>query len=217
MTTVVSLEGIPGAGKSTIIDQLRNRYPVIAGREVHYLTEPVGLWSGIRDNHGRTALEQYYADQARHAFAFQILALTTTTRQLREAIDAHPDAVIVTERSIWTGAHVFVESLCHAEKISSTERQVYDLTFNELLRTINPLCEHTVVHLDVPVATCLKRVLGRGRPGEDGLTAGYLAECDRYHKQFFDTTGLRKQNCAGEFGVADVAAAIDTLLAIKMP
>ena len=218
-TTVVSIEGIPGAGKSHVIHQLKNNHslrehPQLAGRDIHFLTEPVDLWLGITDEYGSSILEQFYRDQKRHAFGFQILALVTIAKQLREAVEAHPGAVIVTERSIHSCREVFVKSLCDAGKISSTERQIYEVTFDELTRTLDGVCSQTVVYLKTDVPTCLARIKERGREGEGKIGAVYLNECDRCHERFFQACTLRKQKCVGEFDAESVAAAIETLLAI---
>jgi deoxycitidine kinase/deoxyguanosine kinase len=66
--TLISIEGNIGAGKSTLIETLKTRFP-----NVVFVDEPVDVWSTVTDKDGTTILEKYYADQKRYAFAFQMM------------------------------------------------------------------------------------------------------------------------------------------------
>ena len=59
MISLVSIEGNIGAGKSTYMKQLREKY---SNRpEIHFIDEPLAMWSSIKNDDGLNLLETYYS------------------------------------------------------------------------------------------------------------------------------------------------------------
>ena len=69
---IISIEGNIGSGKSTLLEELRLKYK--DNSNIIFLKEPVEEWETIKDEKGITMLENFYADQAKYSFAFQMMA-----------------------------------------------------------------------------------------------------------------------------------------------
>ncbi len=66
---IVSIEGIPGSNKSTIIDSLKERYK--GSSEVVILKEPTSIWEEFRLD-GTNLIDLYFKDQDRYGLVFQL-------------------------------------------------------------------------------------------------------------------------------------------------
>ena len=85
MPRIITLEGNIGAGKSTLLEKLHEKYqhdPTII-----FLKEPVDTWEQIKDEtSGDTILKMFYANPAKYAFPFQIMAYITRLSLLVQII-----------------------------------------------------------------------------------------------------------------------------------
>lgn len=99
---IVSIEGNIGSGKTTLLSNikatLQNRKDII------FLKEPVDEWDTIRDKEGNTMLQKFYGDQEKYSFPFQMMAYITRLNLLRNTIRSHPNAIIITERSLYVSS-----------------------------------------------------------------------------------------------------------------
>jgi deoxyadenosine/deoxycytidine kinase len=96
---IISIEGNIGSGKSTLLNHLKE---ALKDRDdVIFLKEPVDEWESIKDKEGKTMLQKFYADQARYSFAFQMMAYISRLALLKAAVQEHPNATFITERSIY--------------------------------------------------------------------------------------------------------------------
>ena len=166
--TLISIEGNIGAGKTTLVELLKTKFP-----QVVFVDEPVDEWSTIRDSEGVTILEKYYGDQKRYAFSFQMMAFITRVRRLRLAIKNNPGKVIVTERSVFTDREIFA-------KIEDIEYTIYLKWFDELVGDIQV---DGILYVRVEPETCFERVLKRNRQGES-IPLEYLQACHEYHESW---------------------------------
>ena len=64
-------------------------------------------WVENTDSDGESILTKFYKDQRRYAFPFQVNALITRMKQLREVLRRNHNWVVVVERSILSGKHIF--------------------------------------------------------------------------------------------------------------
>jgi deoxyadenosine/deoxycytidine kinase len=69
---IVSIEGNIGAGKSTLIQALRERYIQGKYRIIVILEEPVEIWNTVEED-GETLLEKFYKDPVKHGFTLQTM------------------------------------------------------------------------------------------------------------------------------------------------
>ena len=181
---IISIEGNIGSGKSTLLRYLNN---VSSFREnTHkwiFLQEPVDDWEKIRDNDGTTMLEKFYGNQEKYAFSFQIMAYISRLAKLKKAVEENPQAIIVTERSLFTDKYVFAKMLYDDGKIEEVNYQIYQTWFNTFVEDY-PISGYIYVNTDPTV--CCERVNKRSRDGEDTISLDYLKSCHEYHSQMMD-------------------------------
>ena len=69
---IISIEGNIGSGKSTMVEYLKQNLQ--NDSTICFLQEPVDIWNTIIDKNGVNIIENYYNDQKKYAFQFQMMA-----------------------------------------------------------------------------------------------------------------------------------------------
>lgn len=212
---LVFLEGVIGAGKSTLVDSLADQFNEHFNTEPTRLTrilfvdEPVKEWEEpIVDAEGleRGSLLQHLYDQRVNPFAFQMLVLTQRFAMLTTAInrariwakEPHvQDVYVVAERSL-IGDKLFAE-INLKTYIDHAMYEMAHRTVRDSLATSEDI-DVLVIYLRLDVATARERVRGRGRKAERGLLESdskYLDELTAAHERMFvrrDDTGGSTSN-----------------------
>ena len=191
---IVSLEGNIGAGKSTIIEKLREKYEGnledrtkyfgrLADAKIVFMQEPVDVWTSVCDSvTGESILEKFYKDPKTYSFAFQVMVYNTHLEAFRRAVKENPDCVLlICERSIDAGRHIFSQMLKDDGMIDDVSFQVYQKLFDS---TAHEFPLDAVLHLDVVPEICLQRIGKRSRDGEDSISLEYLEKCDKYYREW---------------------------------
>ena len=184
--TIMSIEGIPGCGKSETLEGLQVKY--VDQPDVIVLKELIHEWESIYLGEvSLLELANHYPQGA--AFAYQLLYFLATERQLKRAIDEHSKArVILTERSLISARHVYMKFL--GDKINKVEHAVYNLLFKrEGVRHILP---NHIVFMNTEPTKCLGKRSHRDSTGEELITKEYLDKCHRYHAKL-------QGRCTSEF------------------
>ena len=179
---LISIEGNIGSGKSTFLENLRQKYS--QNKHIVFAPEPVNEWQNIKDKEGVSVLERFYQDQNKYAFPFQMMAYISRLTVLRKMIrdrDPSQPLFIVTERSLYTDKHIFAKMLYDQHKIEEINYQIYLKWFDEFAGDI-PVTH--CVYLQADPEICLKRISRRARAGEDVIPLSYLEECHRYHEDY---------------------------------
>jgi len=171
---IFSIEGNIGSGKSTLLEKLKTVCP----DSIIFIPEPVDEWSKIRDSAGVTILENYYKDQTKWAFAFQMMAFITRVKQLR---NSPKNVTVIMERSVFTDRNIFAKMLFDSGKINDIEYAIYLQWFDEL---VGDLIVDGVVYVNTTPEVCEQRIQKRARPGEAPIEFEYLAKCDKYHQDW---------------------------------
>lgn len=177
---IVSVEGNIGSGKSTLLTQLKEyikQHPDYNTDDYVFLQEPVDVWNTIKNENDKTILECFYADQAKFAFSFQMMAYISRLAQVRQAMREFPNAIIITERSVYTDKNVFAKMLYNDNKIQKIEYAIYMKWFDEFAMDIK--C-NTVVYVKTTPTIAFDRVVKRSRKGEE-IPIEYLKRCSQYH------------------------------------
>lgn len=197
MIRVLSIEGNIAAGKSTLLEQLKEKYK--DNERVNFLDEPVELWENVKDKFGVSMLQKYYSNPTKYAFAFQMMAYTSRLKILRkmealllEEIKDGQDRLIITERSILTDKHVFAQMLFDEGKMEDVEFQIYTDMFDEFSSMQSISTVDMFVMLETTPEISFQRVIKRGRVGEV-IPLDYLKKCFTYHEkmlQHVQTTTL---------------------------
>jgi deoxyadenosine/deoxycytidine kinase len=179
--TIISIEGNIGSGKSTLFEQLKVKFA--NNPNIIFVREPVDIWDNIQDENGTTILEKFYEDQIKYSFPFQIMAYISRINLLKESIKQHPDAIIITERSLYTDKMVFAKMLYDTNKIEYINYQIYLNLFDTFKNDFNV---DNIIYIKTDPGICYNRILKRARNGENNISLDYLQLCDTYHNNMVD-------------------------------
>lgn len=159
---VYVVEGNIGAGKSTVLERLRDEgYAVVP--------EPVDRWmeSG--------ALNGYYKGEV-DPFTFQCHILQTKVEALRAVAG---EEIVVMERGFVGDANVFLRY--NVDKGFVTEFQ-FGVYMDMMRSMVGGMELSGVIYLDASAETCLERVRKRARPGEEGVSGSLLSDIRSYYE-----------------------------------
>ena len=176
---LISIEGNIGSGKTTLLTELRRMYA--DNLQIIFLREPVDEWEKIKDCDGITMLQKFYLDQEKYSFSFQMMAFITRLSLLKKAMLDNKNAIIITERSLFTDKWVFAKMLYDKKYIEDVNYQIYLKLFNEFSNDF-PL-QH-MIYVKTNPEICRERIHARSRTGEDVISLEYLQDCNKYHDDF---------------------------------
>ena len=175
---VIAFEGNIGVGKSTFLSYMKSNVTHLHGRKVIYIEEPVQLWQNLE---GVDMLAQFYEDQEKHAFEFQMLATITRIKLLQESIQQNKNAVFIVERCYLSDNHIFTKMLFEQKKISPQQYAIIQMWFSYIQIKID-----YVVYLRATPKTCHERCLRRNRSGET-VSREYIEACHAIHESWMST------------------------------
>ena len=182
MVYIFSIEGNIGSGKSTLVRILSEKLHHIAQARIIYVQEPVSEWNNIKDHDGKTILEKFYEDQHKYAFSFQMMAYISRLALLKRVIKENPNAILITERSVFTDKEVFAKMLYDEGKIEEVNYQIYLKWFDEFIEDI-PITG--LIYINTTPEKSKERVDIRARPGEN-IPLEYLKQCHDYHTRWIN-------------------------------
>lgn len=162
MVNIISLEGLIGCGKSTVIEQLKN-----SGYNAY--TEPISDWSLLR---------HFYKDQRKYAGPMQMQILCSY-HKLYENICARyldPDCTVIIERSPWTSRHIFADMQRSIGNISDVEMSIYESYYDKIAFKPNGF-----IYMRTDPARAYDRYIFRNRESEDGLNFEYMNTLSETH------------------------------------
>jgi deoxyadenosine/deoxycytidine kinase len=180
---IISIESNIGAGKSTLIDFLKDKYH--DKNNIVFLAEPVDAWLDIKDKHGTNMLQLFYDDQKKYSFSFQMMVLITFINRIKQVIENYNSddkLIIVVERSLQTSHHVFTKMLYDNGKLEDVEYEIYVKWFAEFAK---PYYVNKIVYINTTCDNCYKRIHKRARAGEELIARSYLKELDQYHVDYW--------------------------------
>jgi len=184
---IVSIEGNIGSGKSTLIKKLQDNKEELEktlNRKVVLIQEPVDSWKQIVDTKsGKDIIELFYSDQKKYAFSFQILAYITRLRNILEAKRENPDAILISERCVYSDQNIFAKMLYSEGKISDIDWKIYMFWFDTFAEECKPT---KLVWVNTEPQLCLDRITKRNREGEDLIPIEYLDNCNNMHTNWLN-------------------------------
>jgi deoxycitidine kinase len=183
---IISIDGNIGSGKTTLLHNLRKKYE--NSERVIFLKEPVDEWEKITDKEGVTMLQKFYANQEKYSFSFQMMAYISRLKILRDAIKSIKErgldnAIIFTERSLYTDKYVFAKMLFDQGKIEDVCYSIYKNWFDEFASDY-PISGSIYVNAEPTI--CYNRIHKRSRQGEEVIPLSYLVDCHNYHTEFIN-------------------------------
>lgn len=178
---VIVVDGIIGAGKSTIIEKCL--MPILSqrGYKVCPIYEPVEEW---KEN---GSLERYYSDPSRYGYQFQTRIFHDRIKACRDAYQFFeggdiPD-IFILERSIYTD-RIFMKMLHESFVISDHEYRDY-MDLWSMWRELMPFHFDMFVYLNPTVDAAMERIQIRARGGESRVTKDYQSLLRDEHDLFF--------------------------------
>lgn len=176
---IISVDGNIGAGKSTIISQLKDTFKGMPN--VLFIHEPVDtVWNTVVDDRGETLLSNFYSNPQKHAFTFQMMAYISRLSILKEAVSNLAYDIIITERCLETDRNVFEKMLHDNGVVSKMEHTVYNMWFDEFYA---PVRCNAIIYIRASVDTCMARIQQRSREGET-VSRDYITQCVKYHEDW---------------------------------
>lgn len=167
MTLHVSVEGIIGCGKTTLLDELEKRGFLV-------VREEIGEWTEL--------LNHFYQDQKRWALTLQTKIFMHFCERLKQ-LDAKAD-VVVWERSHVSNVDIFYELLCQMKAVNPLERGV----FSALCRSMRWNPDH-VVYLRLDPSTAMERIEARNGKEDLGVTWEYQDKLAMRHDEVLALSG----------------------------
>lgn len=159
----IVIEGPIGAGKTTLVERLAERF---------------GTQSVLEEVDGNPFLSQFYRDPSRFAFQTEMFFLLGRYRQ-QESL-TQTDLFAQTTVS----DYLFVKSRLFASlTLDDHELSLYDKVYHILAQQVAR--PDLVIHLNAPLPVLLDRVTARGRPYERDLDPGYLERLRGLYHHFF--------------------------------
>ena len=172
--TFLTIEGNIGAGKSTLMKNLKMCFPP-GDPDVVFIEEPVQEWldAGI--------LQQLYEKKI-SAGSFQHAALSSLVAYARSAILAAPKGtkLFIAERSVGSNLNVFAQAAIS----DFLERRVFEYSAAKMVGTlpVNLVYKHVI--LQTYPETCMERVRKRDRASESAITMPYLQQIHDLHNDW---------------------------------
>jgi deoxyadenosine/deoxycytidine kinase len=161
----VVLAGNIGAGKTSLVRLMCERL----GWQPYF--EPV------TEN---PYLVDFYRDMERWAFHSQLFFLTHRVRSHHALMD-DPFSV-VQDRSVYEDAEVFARNLWLHGRMSRRDWSTYQELYRTVINLLPP--PDLVVYLRASVPTLLRRIAGRDRSFEAGITGQYLEELNGLYEEW---------------------------------
>lgn len=186
---IISIEGNIGSGKSTFVEYCKNNLPEINNYKIVFVDEPVNLWEKIKDKNGKNIIQNFYENQEKYAFPFQIIAFISRLMYLKNKIndsineltEPNKKICVITERSIYTDCFVFAEMLKNTGKMNDICHEIYLQMFNEFSKDFSL---NSVIYINATPEKCYERINKRNRHGEENISLDYLFECHQMHEEY---------------------------------
>lgn len=182
MTYIFSIEGNIGSGKSTFITFLKDNFKNVYNYKIIYLLEPVNDWESIKDENGKNIIENFYMDNKKYAFSFQMMAYISRLSQIKDCIkeNDYKNIIIITERSVTCDRFVFAKMLYDDKVIDKINYEIYLKWFDSFIKDIKM---QGLVYIKTSVDTCMNRIKIRNRKGEN-IPREYINKCNNYHNEY---------------------------------
>ena len=167
---IIAVAGNIGAGKSSLVEWLRQRF---------------GMVPFFEPNDENPYLADFYADMPRWAMSSQLFFLVRRFQIHRSidrtaAVDPRP---IVQDRTIYEDAEVFAAHLHRAGHIDDRDWATYQTLYQTLRDEIRP--PDLMIYLRCPLKTLAKRIHQRGRQFEQAIPRAYLASLENLYEEWF--------------------------------
>jgi deoxyadenosine/deoxycytidine kinase len=168
MKKIYFLEGDIGAGKTELINKLKDR-----GYDIKL--EPV---QHLQDN---GLLEAFYRNPKKYALLMQ----NTMFILKMEIINNIQIDIIFIERSPFCDKECFATLLHEDGFIDDIEWTTYNLWYNKLIKQMDNI-DYKFIYLKADPKICKERIEHRGRKGEESISLEYLEKLSKKHDEWLN-------------------------------
>lgn len=166
----ISVEGIIGSGKSTLITSFENF------SSTHVVYEPVNKWQEFE---GINLLNGLYKDYYKYFLPFQLVVFQTCLEN--QISDKNDKNIRIMERSLFSSFYCFVEKT-KTDPLLRVEYEVLRSWFLFLTNQFQTELQiDQIIYLRTDPEIAFRRIKKRDRPEERDLSLEYLAELRDYH------------------------------------
>ena len=103
---------------------------------------------------------------------------------IRKEIKKNPNAIFISERSLFTDKLVFAKMLFDSGNIELVNYKIYLKWFDTFAEDF-PVSK--VIYVNTLPEICHQRIVKRSRTGESNIPLDYLQNCHKYHNNMLDT------------------------------
>jgi len=177
---LIYVEGNIGTGKTTFVSLLRNK-------NIAVVLEPVDQWMEIKDKDGNDLLSEFYKNQVKFAFPFQMNSFISRVNVITETIKENPDLeYLIVERSVFTDKKCFADTCHESGKMNDIEFHIYNHWHSWLVNEFN-LKPYGFIYLKTDPEVSHSRIVKRLRPGEESIPLDYLKTLHDKHTNWLET------------------------------
>lgn len=176
---LISIEGLIGVGKSTMINRL---IPHLVN--ARFVPEPVEEWKKIIDpkDPDRNILGVFYDDMKRWSYSFQNIAYITRLISIIDTIKKPGCKYAILDRSLETDNNTFAKMLYDGGQIEDIEWQMYNKWCNFYKDNVYRGQKHCVIYLRCSPETALERNKKRARKEDKCVSPEYMKSLYKYHE-----------------------------------
>jgi deoxyadenosine/deoxycytidine kinase len=120
-----------------------------------------------------------------------MMAYISRLALLKKSIEENPNAIVITERSLFTDKFVFAKMLYDSKKMESVEYQIYLRWFDNF---VNDYPINCTIYVKTDPDMCHARIARRSRNGESTISLDYLNDCHKYHESMMQVHASKDHN-----------------------
>lgn len=175
---LIYVEGNIGSGKSTFVNLLDKYFT----SEKKIVLEPVDEWMSLKDENDKNLLENFYGDQNKWSFAFQMNSFISRVKKIAD-LSKNSDIPVFVERSVFTDKHCFAENCYESGKMNKIEYDIYNRWHSWLVDTFH-VKPDAYIYLKTSPQISQDRTKKRNRDGEETIPIEYLEILHDKHEKW---------------------------------
>ena len=164
----IGIAGNIGCGKTTLTRKLSEYY----GWTPHFESVTFNPY-----------LEDYYSDIPRWSFNLEVYFLAQRFKDVLEI--SKSDEVIIQDRTILEGVHIFVENNYRMGNLSDRDYRTYMDLFDLMMSLVKE--PDLLIYIKSSVPHLVSQIQKRGRDYEQGISLDYLAGLNSLYEKWIDS------------------------------
>ena len=128
-------------------------------------------------------LEDYYSDIPRWSFNLEVYFLAQRFKDVLEI--SKSDEVIIQDRTILEGVHIFVENNYRMGNLSDRDYRTYMDLFDLMMSLVKE--PDLLIYIKSSVPHLVSQIQKRGREDEQGISLDYLAGLNSLYEKWIDS------------------------------